>query len=274
MPGMHIRLLAILLTLSALLLAACGDDDGGSGGGGKEDDAITKVLQDGLTSKDPKVVCGGSLSTDFMQRVYGGEDKCVSVETENLKEDDDQADSVDVSDIEVDGEKATATVAIKGGSNDGSKGPIDLVKQGESWRVNDLSVELLRSQLETAVTEDEELSKETLDCVKEKLLDLDDAELKKVAYGAIGEQPAAQQQFVELVTTCDPGLVRRQIEDSVADSLEKQGASEKQIDCVKKELRERISDEELNKAAGEGGNTDALQQGAAKAVAACGVSGS
>jgi hypothetical protein len=261
--------------LPALLLAACGDDEGGSGGGGSADEkAITKVLQDGLTSKDPKVTCSGSLSTDFMQRVYGGEDKCVSVETENAKEDK-PAESVEVSDIEVNGDKATATVEIKGGDNDGSKGPIDLVKQGEDWRVNDLSVEFLRSQLETAVAGgDEDLSEDTLNCVKDKLKGLDDAELKKVAYGAIGEQQAAQQQFVELVTTCDPSLIRDQIEAGITDSLKQQGASEKQIECVKDELKKRISDEQLNQAAQEGGDTSALQKSAAEAAVECGVGGS
>ena len=281
---MSSRPLALLLALPALLLAACGDDEGGGSGGSSADDekAITKVLQDGLTTKDVNVACEGTLSEDFLTRVYGSADKCRTIESKDLK-DEQPPESVDVSQIEVDGKAGTATVKLTGGDDDGATGPIDVVKQGEDWRVKDLSAEFLRSQLKASLAKDDEFDEATRKCLGDKLLGLDDAELRKVAYGTIGEQPAAQQQLVELVGECDAsaggegggdsdvGFVRRKFEEGIASSLKAKGASEKAIECVKQELRKSISDEELDKLVGAGGKDvpPAIEKAATQAILEC-----
>lgn len=303
---MRTRLLSLIFLIPVLLLAACGDDDsdsGGGGGGGDGDEAaITKVLQDGLTSSDPKVVCGGSLSTDLISRIYGDEAKCETVEKKDAA-DNDQAEKVDVSGVEVDGDTAKATVALTGGTNDGARGDIDLAKQGDDWRVKELSAGFLRSQLETGLKNDStDLPKEVADCLGKKLLDLDDAELQKVAYGAIGETDEAQQQLEGYATECatqaggdaggsddsggsgsgggdeNVGFIRKKFEEGVAGSLEKQGASEKEIQCVKEELRKRISDDDLSKAIGQsnGGKDipESVNKAATQAILECGAVGS
>ena len=50
-----------------------------------------------------------------------------------------QSKSVTVSEVEVDGSKATADAAIAGGNFDGQTVEVAVVKEGDQWKVNELT---------------------------------------------------------------------------------------------------------------------------------------
>ena len=246
----------------SLLIAACGGDDGGGGDAEKE---ITDMLTAGLTSRDVAVICEGSLSPDLIKRIYGDTPKCHTAEKEDL-EDSKRAKSVSVSGVKVDGDKATATIALKGGDQDGATGALTLVEAEPGWRVNDFSTALLRSEFEASMKTDTEVPAGLKDCIGKEVLGLGDSELRELAYGAMGNQPAADKQLTALVTECasesapaaggdpdaKPSVLRQQFEKGIAESLDGDGVRAEAIECVKRELRSRITDKQIAEAVGAG----------------------
>ena len=258
-------LLALVALLAcALPIAACGSDDGGSSSGDAEKE-ITDVLTAGLTSRDVAVICEGSLSPDLIKRIYGDTPKCHTAEKEDL-EDSERAKSVSVSGVKVDGDKATATIALKGGDQDGATGALTLVEAEPGWRVNDFSTALLRSEFEASMKTDTEVPAGLKDCIGKKVLALGDSELRELAYGSMGDKPEAQKELTGLITECapepasdaggdpdaPPSVLRQQFEKGIAESLDGDGVSAEAIECVKRELRSRITDKQIAEAVGAG----------------------
>lgn len=271
-PARH--LLAALLAAAVLPLAA------GACGGEDTEQQITDALNAGLTSDDPKVACEQLPSSELVAKIWGTVENCLKIER---KDEDEPAQAVEVSGIEVDGESATAFIERKGGTNDGARGALDLVKEDGEWRIDDLSPALLRSQFETGVRSDRELPTALKECLSEKVLALDDAELKTFAYASIGEKPEARRQLARYLSECagsaddgtdsdgkDSGevsILRRQFEKGIAESLRKDGASAAVIACVQRELRSSISDDDIIGAIGKTGD-DVPPELASKAAAA------
>jgi hypothetical protein len=165
--------------------------------------------------------------------------------------------------VKVDGGRGTAFVEIKGGDQDGARGELTVVEQDGGWRVDDLSVPLLRSQFEAGVKNDRELPTALKTCISEKVLGLEDTAFRTLAYGSMGEKPAANEQLATIVRDCagqssssqDSGstsgsnesasVLRQQFEKGIEESLQKDGVSASAIDCVKGELRSAISDDQI-----------------------------
>lgn len=105
----------LMAVLCAAFLAACG--------GSSDEDAIRDIVEEG--SSNPSSICANL--TDEALKDLGGQQAC-----EKLAESQDNTDSdVEITSIEVDGEKGTAKVVGKDGPQ-----TIRFVKQGGEWRVN------------------------------------------------------------------------------------------------------------------------------------------
>lgn len=165
---------ALVLTAAVLTLAGCGDGD---------QHRIARLLTDGLTSRDPRVVCEGSLSPALLTRIYGSTRRCHETEGEPAEQVS-QAQSVEVRRVHVMGEHATAEVVIHGGNHDGARGMLTLRHKQEGWRVSDLSVPLLRSQFDAGIRRMQSIDASMKDCVMTKMRALPDGEFKQLAYGA------------------------------------------------------------------------------------------
>lgn len=158
--------LAITLLAGWVLLAACGGDDdettspaataatgptettttapANRDGGGDGDLPSSTVIEVGvpspsqtielvLTSGDPKQACEELVTQDFVNRAYGGIAGCrAAIEGGGT------ADSVKVSDLERDGETATAVSVPEGGPNSGEDIDVRLVREDGTWKVDDL----------------------------------------------------------------------------------------------------------------------------------------
>lgn len=178
---MRRALLSALLTGAALLaLGGCGDG---------EQQRIARLLSNGLTSQDPRIVCEGSLSPGLLRRIYGGTAQCHAVESEP-GERVSQARSVEVRGVRVDGGRATATVIIHGGNHDGARGPLTLRHEQAGWRVSDISVLLLRSQFEASIRRMQGIGEAMKTCVIQRMRALGDEDFRTLAFGAGAEARA------------------------------------------------------------------------------------
>ena len=271
---------ALLALLGATIaLAACG---GGSGSDSSKQ--ITDTLTTGLKTNDPTVLCTKTFSTGFVQRVYGTQAKCITVETKNAKTNK-PATAAKVTSIKVDGGTATAVVAVTGGDDSGASGQLALVSQQKGWRVDDLSTALLRSQLDAGAKNDRSLAANLKTCITGKISALDDASFRTLALGATGDQPAALAQLKSITTDCfvqtsagtgasgsgTASVLRKKFEQGISESLRKDGISKAAVTCVEQKLRSAISDKQIVALIGAGSKSvpPKIAQATAAAMAAC-----
>ena len=184
-------LCALVLTAALLALNSCGSDDG-------EQHRIARLLSNGLTSHDPRVVCEGSLSPGLLVRIYGSAAACHATESEPAERIS-QAQSVDVRRVRVRGARATAEVVIHGGSHDGASGALTLRHRQGGWRVSDLSVPLLRSQFEASIRRMQSIGASMKHCVVQRMRDLPAGEFRALAYGADAQ---ARRQLTDVARRC------------------------------------------------------------------------
>ncbi len=298
------RASALLAGTAALALAAgCGSDDGDGGDAGDDEAAISAVITKGVTSTDVEEKCVETVTTGFVTAVYGDLETCRAAEAE--EDDDPPPTGAATSDIVIDGDDATAKVTIEGGNTDGATGTITLAKEDGDWKVAELGIDLLRSQLSTGFEkgdfgpDDGPLQDPAVrTCINDGLQALDDAKFRSIAHASIAEKdPPAE--FNSVITECisqggaegaddsaadegassgeepDDGelsLLRRQFEEGIRESAEDDGATAEQIDCVLRETRETISEDEIVEQVGRGADDVApeLAQKAAAAIQKCG----
>lgn len=114
----------------ALALSACG-------GSGDETGIVEKVIVASATADDP-VNCTKLNTLKFNEQLAGESGDAAVEECEKEAENEEGLDSVRVSEVEVDGSDATATVALSGGGFDGQTIEVALVRNGDQWKLNEI----------------------------------------------------------------------------------------------------------------------------------------
>jgi len=189
MPPMKRRLilLPVLSILAALALSACGGG-GSSTSGGDEEAAIVETVEKSATTSDP------SKCTEFQTQAFNEQEKATSGKeaTEICEEEAEQqespAKSVDVSNVKVDGETATADAAIGGSALDGQTIELELVKEDGDWKLNQFlqftkfDAERLGKSFEKEATASEEIPPELAKCISAGIGKLDQKEAEAVAF--------------------------------------------------------------------------------------------
>ncbi|WP_205697528.1 hypothetical protein [Conexibacter sp. SYSU D00693] len=274
---------AVLIGGSSMLLAACGGDDSSSDG--PDEEAIRKTTVTALTTRDPEVKCTRVVTRGFVTAVYGDLATCRKAETPEA--DDKPPTGATVSNVQGDAERATGTVTVQGGDSDGATGQLTYVKEEGEWKVAELSVAFLRSQLTKGLAgaaDDPDAGPlqdpKARDCIGKGLQGLDDPTFRQLAYDAIADKDP-HREFLRVVTECTSettdsqgvSLLRRQFESGVRESLKGDGATEQEVDCVVKQLRETISEDDITAQIRSGQRTSReLTTKAAEAIQACGGS--
>ncbi|HEX6601744.1 MAG TPA: hypothetical protein VF030_03815 [Solirubrobacterales bacterium] len=194
--------LLLPLALLALVfgLVACG------GGGDSDEDKVVEVIETSATSSDP-ADCK-ELSTHAFLEQTELEEGAAAVESceESAEDTSDDPDSVEVSEVEVDGSEATANVAFTGGSFDGQTLTVALVEEGGNWKLNEVTgfaefdQEKLASAFEEAFESEEDVSPEFASCFAEVIRDVSKEEAEEIMIG--GES----QPIVEIIEGCSAGL--------------------------------------------------------------------
>lgn len=128
-------ILPLVLLASALALAACGGGSSSSGGGGDET-AIEEAIETAATSTSPSK-CSEVQTEAFDEAETGASGKeALKACEEEAKADENPAESVSISNIEVNGEAATADVEVEGSALNGQGVEVELAKEGGDWKLN------------------------------------------------------------------------------------------------------------------------------------------
>jgi hypothetical protein len=180
-------LLPLVLIASALALAACGG--GGSiTSGSDEEGAIVEAVEESATTSDP------SKCTELQTQAFNEQEKAASGEEateiceEEAAQQESPAKSVDVSNVKIDGETATAEAAIGGSALDGQTVELELVKEDGDWKLNQFlqftkfNAKRLAKSFEKEATASEEIPKELATCISAGIGKFDQKEAEAVAF--------------------------------------------------------------------------------------------
>ncbi len=119
-----------LLLLTALTVAACG------GGGSSDEDKITEAIEKAATTSDPSNCTElQTLSFDEQNSTVKGKGAIKACE-EEAEEGEEQAEGAEVSNVSVDGGKATAEVKFEGGPLGSQTVTLALVEEGGNWKLD------------------------------------------------------------------------------------------------------------------------------------------
>jgi hypothetical protein len=125
---------AAFALLAPLALAACGGDDD-SGGSSADEDQITAAINAAATSGDP-AACTKYQTVKFDSQTNDGSGQAAVRSCERDAQNG-VADKVEVTDVSVDGDTATAKAAVTGSVFDGQTLDIGLVKEGGQWKLDE-----------------------------------------------------------------------------------------------------------------------------------------
>jgi hypothetical protein len=178
---------ALLCGLALLGLAACG------GGGDSDEDQVRQVIEDGLTNAAPSN-CDELVTDNFIKTTFGTVEAC-----KQDAESGQQAESVDIANVTIDGDKASAEATAKGADGRTQTVTVQLLKEDGDWKVDaaapdpvDVFIEGVRQKVL-----DENLGPELADCLAENL-----------------RNSITQEEFDQLATGKTPASVRQKSVDA------------------------------------------------------------
>ncbi len=182
---MRARRLPVPLTLlvaAPLLLAACGSDDGGS----EDEDQITAAIERASTT-DEAATCTEVQTQAFTEQTeFTQGQEAVAVCEENAGDGEVAGDSVEVENIEVDGESATADVTFTGGGLNGQALAVSLVKEEDQWKLDSLDEFITFDKaaytagLIEGASADGEIPQQAIDCIEQAITATPDEELQTI----------------------------------------------------------------------------------------------
>jgi hypothetical protein len=188
--------------IAAFALAACGDDDGG---GGEEEAAITETIETSVLSTDP-ADCTRLQTQAFMEQVnFATGEEAVQDCEEDVADTSNDPDSVDVSEVDVGDGEASANVAFTGGPFDGSTVSVDLVKDGEQWKLDaitdvpELNLESFQQSFVDELRADESIPQQIADCMADAIGEVSEDQVEDVLVSG------SEEDLVGLFGDCIPG---------------------------------------------------------------------
>ena len=132
----RVRKLALFLLVGAAALGTVGIA-GCGGGGSSDEDNVKDVVTTAFTSDDPEIC--DSLTQNLVEELSGETgDKAVATCREQAQQGE-PSDSVEFSDVSVNGDKADASFDVSGGSGAGHV-EAQLVKEDGDWKLDDVKV--------------------------------------------------------------------------------------------------------------------------------------
>jgi hypothetical protein len=120
-----------LLALAALAVTACG------GGGSSAEDEVTEVIEQAATTKDPSN-CTELQTLRFTEQNTGEKGKAAIKSCEESAKEEEQAEEAKVSNVSVNGEKATAETEFIGGSLGSQTLAVALVEEEGDWKLDQI----------------------------------------------------------------------------------------------------------------------------------------
>jgi hypothetical protein len=199
-------LLKSLLPLPVFLIAL-GLSLGACGGSESDEDKVIDVIERSAASTAP-ADCERLATQNFLEQVElsQGADAVKSCE-ENAKEDEDETEEVEVSNVKVDGSTATAKVAIAGGGFDGQTAEMKVVEEDGDWKVDEITEflvfdqEKLADSLEKGLTDGEDpLEAQLAECFTEVMREVPESKAEEIILGG------SEKPITEIFEGCQQGL--------------------------------------------------------------------
>lgn len=193
----------VVLLISALALSACGGGSSSNSSGGGEDAAIESAIETAATSADPSK-CGEAQTQAFNENETQtkGAKSLEACEEATPEEEAELAESVNVSQIEAEGDEAAAAVAFEGGAMGGQIVAAGLQKEDGDWKVDSFFAFLkydpaaLAAALEETLAEQEGVSPELAACVAEGVEEMTKGEVETIFF------EKEKEGFEEVVAAC------------------------------------------------------------------------
>lgn len=220
--------------------------------------AITRTASDVVIGTDSDRICTTLLSTRFVADVFGDEETCRTAGT-----DDDTSSQLPtgaaVADLQIHGNKASATVSQVGGPESGAGGmwTFERTDKRATWQVSGWSTAYVRSQFQQLLGaryksggEGDGLTDPAIrTCVSEKLQGLVDPAFLDVAHDIYRNGSSGKQRLRTFYYDCasTPGpdgtsALRRLFDDGIRDSNQLPDSLE---ECMTLRLRELVPDTQL-----------------------------
>lgn len=188
--------LAFLLVLSALAFVACGSSGNG------DESQIEEAIETSATSTDP-ADCVKFSTQGFMEQTTQSEGPEAVKNCEKQASEGKGSEAATASNIEVEGSKATADAAISGGSFDGQTMEVALVKEGDQWKLDELTgfakfdkAKLIEAFEKTFAEPSNRISKSLASCLVESFEAGSQEEFEDLMLSGSAEG------FVEIAETC------------------------------------------------------------------------
>lgn len=190
------------LALLALVfgLAACGSSE-------SDEDKVVEVIETSVTSAEP-ADCKELATQAFLEQTELEQGSAAVESCEESAEDtENDPESVEVTEVEVDGSAATADVAFTGGSFDGQTLSVALVEEDGDWKMDEITgfaefdQEKLADTFEEALQSGEDaLDPQLATCFAEVIRDVPKAEAEEIVIGG------SPDPVVEIIEGCSEGL--------------------------------------------------------------------
>jgi hypothetical protein len=180
----HAIAVMVAAILAALALAACGGDDGGS----EDEDQITEAIEKSASEADASA-CTEFQTQNFVEQTSGGTGEEAVERCRESQQEEPLADSVDVSDIEIDGDSANAVAALSGGFIDGQSLELGLANEGGQWKLDELvgfaefDREKYVDTIVQGIGEETGGAQEIQTCVRQRIEEVSDEELQETFLG-------------------------------------------------------------------------------------------
>jgi hypothetical protein len=193
-------LCALSLAASAALLAACGPGrEEAPGDKGEIADVVERVS----TSTDPEDCTRLQTLVYVEQHNFSTEDDALADCRESAREPGDDPDSVRVTNVEVDGDTASADVTYEGGALDGSTFTLGLVLEDRQWKVDrttdipEMNVDAFRRALVERLAELGEVAPSVQRCISDSLKQAEEEQVTAAILGGTGE--SLSTLFIECI---------------------------------------------------------------------------
>lgn len=185
-----------LLLLSALAFSACG------GSGSSDESKIEEAIETAATGTEPSKCTEVETQAFVEQNTATSGPAAVKECEKEASKAENNAESVTVSNVEVENEEATADVAVTGSSFDGQTLEVALVEEEGQWKLNEfagfakLDKAKLVESLEEEFAKSGEVSKSLTACIAEGLEESSQPEIEELILSGSSEG------FEELAKEC------------------------------------------------------------------------
>ncbi|HTR74127.1 MAG TPA: hypothetical protein VMH33_02575 [Solirubrobacterales bacterium] len=188
MKKRHLAILPCLLLALVLALTACGGGGSSSSGGSGEEAAIEEAIEEASAASNP-AACTEFTTQNFVEQVEAKEGAAAVKACEEQAEDEPESESAEVSEIEIEGSEALAEATLTGGSLGGQTLAVSLVKEGESWKLDEivgfteLDKGAIAENIGSGLEEEGGATAELAPCMQESIEEAGQAEIEEMLFG-------------------------------------------------------------------------------------------